>query len=111
MMRMFTVLDAALPGSIALGGQTRLWIAASGKREARALLAGRGITFREETFAGPIGSGPFLTAARRVGLLDGAAVFAYTVPHTATSTVWRVDSARSTTAVATMGDVLGVGVR
>jgi hypothetical protein len=106
-MRVYTVLDATLPARIALPGQIRLWVAASGKREARALLAERGITFREATFAGPVGAGPFLDAMRRAGLLDSAAVFAYPVPHEPGTSVLRVDSPRSTTVVATMGAVLG----
>ena len=106
MMRVYTVLDAALPARIALPGQTRLWIAAPGKREARALLAKRVITFREATFAGPVGAGPFLESMRRAELLDRAAVYAYPVPHGSETAVLRVDSPQSSTVVATMGDVL-----
>jgi hypothetical protein len=106
-LRVYTVLDATLPGPIALDGQTRLWIVAAGKREARAMVAERGITFREATFAGPVGAGPFLESMRRCGLLNRAAVYAYPVPHGPGTDVLRVDSPRSTTAVATMGDVLG----
>ena len=110
-LRVYTVLDATLPAPIALPGQTRLWIAASGRREALRLLAELGIAFREATFAGPVGAGTFLPSMRQFGLLDQPAVYAYPVPHEPGTAVLRVDSPRSTTAVATMGTVLEAGVR
>lgn len=109
-MRVYTVLDATLPGPIALPGQTRLWIVAPGKREARALLSERDILFREATFAGPVGAGPFLDAMCRAGLLGRAAVYAYPVPHGPGTSVQRVDSPGSATSVATMADVLAQAV-
>jgi hypothetical protein len=110
-LRVYTVLDATLPDRIALDGQARLWVVAVSKREARALVAERGVTFREPTFTGPVAAGPFVDSMRRCALLDEPAVFAYPVPHEPGTKVLRVDSLRSTTAVATMGDVLGAGVR
>ncbi len=108
-LRIYTVLDATLSVS-PFPGQTRLWVAASDKRQARALIAERGITFREETFAGPGTAGPFVAAFRRCGLLDQPAVYAYPVPHEPGTALLRVDSRRRTVQVAVMGDVLA-GVR
>jgi hypothetical protein len=104
-LRIYTVLDATLPVS-PFPGQTRLWIAAAGKREARALMADRGITFREETFAGPVGTGPFVAAFQRAGLLNSSAVYAYPVPHEPGTPVLRLDQQCWGAHVAVMGDLL-----
>ena len=105
-LRVYTVLDAALPAPIALAGHARLWIVAAGKRDAVRMLTELGITWREATFAGPVGAGPFLEKMRQRGLLTRPAVYAYPMPHEPSTPVLRVDSPRSVSPVALMGDVL-----
>ena len=102
-LRVYTVLNVTLP---VLPGAYRLWVVASGKRQARALIADRGITFREETFAGPVGAGSFVAGMRSAGLLSSAAVYAYPVSHNPGTAVLRIDSRRRGTPVAVMGDVM-----
>ncbi len=106
-LRVYTVLDATLPAPIALDRQTRLWIVAERRSAAVRMLTECGVTWREETFAGPVKAGPFLNSMRQRGLLEQEAVLAYPMPWRALTPVRRVDSPRSAQRVAVMGDVLG----
>lgn len=106
-LRVYTCLDAILPQPVMRGARTRLWVVAPSSSDAVVMLTERRITWREETFAGPVPTGPFVSAMRRAGLLDEPAVLAYPVPNAPQTPVLRVDLSGRTEPVAVVADVLG----
>jgi hypothetical protein len=105
-LRLYTCLNVTLPAGVALGGRTNLWITASRKSEALALLSACGVSYREETFAGPVQAGQATAGVQHAGLTDQAAVYAYPLRWEPSTPVMRIDSPTSSTAVATMGGVM-----
>jgi hypothetical protein len=105
-MRLYTCLNAMLPDPVEVGGRANLWITADRRADALRMLVDRGITYRDETFGGPVRPGPATTGVQRAGLADQPAVYAYPVPWTPDTAVMRVDSPSTSTPVTTMGDVM-----
>ena len=105
-LRLYTCLDVSLPGPVAVDARTNLWITAAGRSDALRLLAERGITYREETFAGPVQPGPAVAGVRQAGLANQATVYAYPVPWSPDTPVIRIDSPSTSTPVTTMGEVM-----
>jgi hypothetical protein len=105
-MRLFSVLDAKVPGFNPGRGQTRLWVIASSTRQAVNLLKQRKVWYREASGPVAVDLGPVTETFARLGLLSAPAILAYPVPHDRQTSVMKLDVAGRLSPVASMGEIL-----